>query len=44
MIMEWCMGIVKYEISDIRLEHIVFMNKNLESIKLIDFGISNSLK
>ncbi|CAD8077424.1 unnamed protein product [Paramecium primaurelia] len=29
---------------DIRLEHIVFTNKNLESIKLIDFGISNSLK
>ncbi|CAD8062641.1 unnamed protein product [Paramecium primaurelia] len=29
---------------DIRLEHIMFTNKSLEKIKLVDFGISNSLK
>lgn len=38
------MGIVQNKISDIRLEHIIFTNKNLEKIKLIDFGISNSIK
>ncbi|CAK81022.1 unnamed protein product (macronuclear) [Paramecium tetraurelia] len=29
---------------DIRLEHILFTNRNLEKIKLIDFGIPNSIK
>ncbi|CAD8079047.1 unnamed protein product [Paramecium sonneborni] len=29
---------------DIRLEHIVFTNKSLDKIKLVDFGISNTLK
>lgn len=38
------MGIVHNQISDIRLEHILFTNKNLEKIKLVDFGISNSIK
>ncbi|CAD8074024.1 unnamed protein product [Paramecium sonneborni] len=29
---------------DIRLEHIMFTNKSLDKIKLIDFGISNTIK
>ncbi|CAD8156398.1 unnamed protein product [Paramecium octaurelia] len=29
---------------DIRLEHIMFTNKSLDKIKLVDFGISNSMK
>ncbi|CAK71862.1 unnamed protein product (macronuclear) [Paramecium tetraurelia] len=29
---------------DIRLEHIIFTNKSLDKIKLVDFGISNQMK
>lgn len=38
------MGNIEFEFSNIKLEHIVFTNKSMETVKLIDFGISNALK
>lgn len=38
------MGIIVLNFSNIKLEHIVFTNKSMETAKLIDFGMSNNLK